>query len=159
MKHSISLYDTGKANSYTRRNEGFVMASVIVGLVMAISGIVMTMAGLFDPAVPGGVAIAGIAILLAPMVNGMMFLAHRNFGLGERATSAMDAIYSLPKEERKQYNITRDDVEMLTSDEAYDLENAIAEYRRNRSTGNAVGTLIANITEYNKTAREIEGMH
>ena len=159
MKHNISIYDTGRIGTYSRRNEGFVMASVIAGVILAVSGAVMIMAGFLDPAVPVGVAFAGILVFLVPALNGLMFLNHRNFGLGVSSTQAMDAIYSLPKDERKQYRITRDEVKALSPAEVNRLVYAVEDYRSNRTAGNSIGTLTANLIEYNKTYREIEGTH
>lgn len=156
MKHNISLYDTGRVGSYSHRNEGWTIASIIAGVVITVASFIMMMAGLFDPNATFGVFVAGAALMGLNLANATMFLTHRNFGLTERGTEAMDAIYSLPKEERKQYKFSKSEVSALSRSEVNRLVGAVEEYRSSRSTGNAIGRLTNNIIDYNNTVRDME---
>lgn len=157
MKHNLRIYDTGKTGSYDRRNEGWTFASMFGGGLLAVVGFCMVLGGIFDPMAPFSVFIVGLILLGIPVLHGLGFVTHRNFGLTTSGVRVMDAVYSLPKEDRKKYKINRDEVDVLGSHEANHIVNEISEYRRNRVSNSGINSLVEQITEYNKTVRQIEG--
>jgi hypothetical protein len=156
MRHSIDMYDTGHYNSYSRRNEGWLITSCIGGGILALVGFIMLMIGLFDPIAPIGVAYAGLIMFGLGAGNGAMFLSHRNFGLDQPATAANDSLYLLPKDVRKEYKINRAEIKAIGHSDAQALVDTIDDYRRNNGTASGLSRLHNSLTEYNKVYKEFE---
>lgn len=157
MKNNLRMYDTGKVGSYSRRNEGWTFASMFGGGMLAVAGFALILGGIFDPMAPLSVLIVGLILFVLPLLHGAGFVTHRNFGLTKNGVQVMDAIYSLPKKDRKKFKISKAEIDVLNPYEAEEIVGEIREYRRNRTTGNGLGLLLSEITEYNKVVREIEG--
>lgn len=156
MKNNLSIYDTGKVGTYSRRNEGWFISSCIGGGVFALVGFVMLFGGIYDPTFAAGIEYLGALIVAAMTAHGVGFATHRNVGLDDDGVEVMDAIYSLPKAERKRYKISAHDVSDLEYYEKQKVKDAIREYRRSRVSGAGVTRLLGDITEYNKTVKMIE---
>lgn len=157
MKHNIRIYDTGKLNSYDRRNEPMIWGSGIAGIVLLVVGFCMIMGGIFDPMAPAAVWQVGMTMVSIALAQAMAIATHRNFGLSVRGREVMDAIYSLPKNDRKRFKISVDEIEALDRHDADDLIREIRDYKRNRAGTTGLGLMLGEISEYNKTVREIEG--
>jgi len=154
--HNIPIFDTGKTGSYDRRNEGWTFACGFAGMIIAVFAVVMIAAGIFDPSAPASVLLAGLGMMGFVLTFAMMFLTHRNFNLSTPAVRVMDAIYSLPKEDRKKYKISRAEVNALGSHEANLIVSEIDSYRRSRTTNSGLNRMLGDITEYNKVVKDME---
>lgn len=157
MKHNVSMYDTGRVNSYTRRNEGWLLATYFISGLVGFVAFMMVAIGLFDPTAPIGISYLGLVMLAPLLANGLMFLTHRNIGLNVEAVKVMDAIYSLPKEDRKRYKISKGELNLVGSWDSSEIVNEIRTYTRSRSGNTGLGLMLGEISEYNKTVKMIEG--
>jgi len=158
--HSIDIYDTGKDYRGYRarhRHEGFAMASIVAGLIMAVVGFCMVLGGLLDPTAPAAVAIIGANLLGWPALNGLMFVTHRNFGLDDDETKVMDAIHTLPEDKRKQHTVTRKEVKALSQREKDQLTEVIREYRKSEAVKSGLLALTRELKDINNTTKMIEG--
>lgn len=160
MRHDIGFFDNGKYlrdyGGVSRRNDGQIFAMFCIAAALAFIAMFLVPIGLFDSEASITVAYVGYGLLAsAGSVLGLIG-THRNVGLKPSAVRVMDAIYLLPKTERKKYNITKNDLNALTSYDADTLVHNLDEYRRNRMTESGLGKLQVDVIEYNKTVKEIE---
>ena len=157
--HDISIYDTGYNTGHyfnTRRNDGWFFASCFGGGVVAIIGTIMMIVAMCDPTAPLALIPIGFVMDLIAGLNVLMFFTHRNFGLGSTETQVMDALWTLPKDKRKKYNISRKQVKLLDTNESRDLVSAIREYRISTPERSSLIGLTRDLTDVNNEVRRIE---
>ena len=157
--HNISFYDTGRVNSYTRRNEGWAFASCMAAGFAQIFLVPFLIGSVVDPTM-GGMFVTVVLGFFEVLLTGnlLMFVMHRNFNLNEAATDANDALYLLPKQERKRWKITRNELNSITTRESNELVNAVYEYRRNTpSAAGGISRLTQALNDVNNEYKMIEG--
>lgn len=160
MQHNLSIYDTGRENSYARRNGGWGFASIMLGGAGQAFLVPFFVASIIDPVSGTGLLLPilfGFLEFLV-LVNLVMFGTHRNFALSEAGTDANDAIWSLPAAERKRWKVSKAELNALTTREANLLVDAVNQYKSNNpSAAGKVARLTQALNDINNEYKMIEG--